>query len=152
MDLAALYDPGKHPLPGHDTVAGLLPDHTVVVAFLADLGHFQHRVSDGKPAGDGQAAEIEALHHQIFAERAVLHPDFLAELFDLFCTEQADLPVPVPTVGVVFHTPFHRQPRRGYRRFDRAPLRTRADGQKLSHRYPPIRYIPRVAGIPVSPK
>ena len=84
MDLAAGEYPSKHALVGHDALAGLLLDDAVVVALLADLGHFQHHIPNGKPAGHRQIAEVEALDDQIFAEGTVVHPDLLTERLDFF--------------------------------------------------------------------
>ena len=135
VDLAALQHPGKHALPGHDALAGLLLDDAVVVALFADLGHFQHHVPDGEAAGHGQIAEIVALHHQILAKGTVVHPDLLAEVLDLFSTQQADLTVPVPAVGIGLNTPFRGQACAFHFGLDRAPLRAGADRQKFSHRF-----------------
>ena len=152
MDLAAVQHPRKYALAGHDAFAGLLFDDAVVVALFADLGHLEHDVADGKPAGDGQGAEIKPFDDQIFAECAVIDPNFLPELRDLFGAEQADLTMPVPAVRVADDAPFRGQNGVVHRRFGSPALGAGADGQKFSHSYPPIRYIPRVAGREVRSK
>ena len=134
MDLAALQHPGEHALPGHDALAGLLLDDAVVVALLADLGHFQHDAADGKPAGDGQIAEVEALDDQIFAKGAVVHPDLLAERLDLLGAQKAHLTVPAAAVGVADDAPLRGQNSAGHLSLDGAALGAGADCQKFSHR------------------
>ena len=56
VDGAAFYHPCEHALPRHDAVAGLLADGAVAVALLADLGHFQHGIPNGKKLGTGRVA------------------------------------------------------------------------------------------------
>ena len=132
-NLAALQHPGKYALSGHDALAGLLLDDAVVVALLADLGHLQHHVADGEAAGDGQAAEVEALDDEVFAEGAVVHPDLLAERLDLLGAEQAHLPVPVSAVGVAHDAPFRGQDSAWHLGLDGAALGAGADRQNFSH-------------------
>ena len=146
MHHALLQHPGKHALPGHDAVAGLLADDAVVVALLADLGQLQHCPAHGQAAAHGQGAEIEALHHKVFAKGSVFHPDLLAEVFDLLGAQQADLSVPVSAVGVALHPPAHGELCLGLGGLDGAPGGAGADGQNFAHSYPPMRYIPCVRG------
>ena len=127
MDLAALQHPGKHALPGHDAFACLLFDDAVVVTLLADLCHLQHRIPDGEPAGHRQGAEIKALDDQILAESTIVHPDLLAEGFDLFGAQQADLPVPSAAVGIPHDAPFRGEHGAGHFSLDGAALRACAD-------------------------
>ena len=133
MESAAVEHTGEHALVGHDALAGLLFDDAVVVAFLADLGHLQHDLTDLKAAGDGQIAEIEPLHNEVFAKGTVIDPDLLAEVLDLFGAEQADLTVPVSAVGVGLNAPFRGQGGFGHLGLDGAALRAGANGQDLSH-------------------
>ncbi len=153
MNLAALQHPGKYALPGHDALAGLLLDDAVVVALLADLGHLQHHVADGEAAGDGQIAEVEALNDEVFAKGTVVHPDLLAERLDfsalsrLTCRCQfppwASLTMPHSGVRTALGTSVLTVPRLGLVQIARIfPIVI----------YPPIRYIPRVAGMELSPK
>ena len=135
MDLAAGEHPGEHALVGHDALAGLLLDDAIIVALFADLGHFQHHIPDGKPAGHRQIAKIEALDDQIFAEGTVVHPDLLAESLDFFGAEHTDLTVPVAAVGVLHDAPLRGQDGAGHLGFYGAPLGAGADCQKLTHSY-----------------
>ena len=105
MDGAAFYHPCEHALPRHDAVAGLPADGAVAVALLADLGHFQHGIPNGKKAGHRQGGKIEPFHHQIFAKGTVVHPELLTESFNFFRAQQADLPVPAAAVGIATITP-----------------------------------------------
>ena len=133
MDGAAVEHTGEHALVGHDALAGLLLDDAVVVALLADLGHFQNDIPHLKPAGDGQVAEIEPFHDQIFAECAVIDPDLLAEVLDLFGAQQTDLTVPIAAMGVGLDAPFRGQGGFGHLGLDGAALGAGANGQNLSH-------------------
>ena len=108
------------------------PD-AVVVALLADLSHLQHHVADGEAAGDGQAAEVEALNDKVFAKGTIVHPDLLAECLDLFGAEQAHLPVPVSAVGVAHDAPFRGQDSTWHLGLDGAALGAGANRQNFSH-------------------
>ena len=133
-DLAAGNYPGKHALPRHDAFAGLLLDDTIVVAFLADLGHLQYHVSDGKPAGDRKGAEVKPFDDQIFAKGTVVHPDFFAEGFDLFSAQHTDLAVPIAAVGVAHDAPFRGEHGAGHLGLDGAAPGACADGQNFTHK------------------
>ena len=87
---------------------------------LADLGHFQHGIPNGKKAGHRQGGKIEPFHHQIFAKGTVVHPELLTESFNFFRAQQADLPVPAAAVGIAHNTPLRGENSGRHRRFQGA--------------------------------
>ena len=72
-DDAAFEDAGKYAFPGHDAIADGFIDGTMVVTFLADLGHFQQDVATAQQRPYRQGREIEAVDDEIFAESAEFH-------------------------------------------------------------------------------
>ena len=135
VDGAAFYHPCEHALPRHDAVAGLPADGAVAVALLADLGHFQHGIPNGKKAGHRQGGKIEPFHHQIFAKGTVVHPELLTENFNFFRAQQADLPVPAAAVGIAHNTPLRGENSGRHRRFQGAAPGACADSQNFTHKF-----------------
>src|SRR5210317_53669 len=99
---AAIYNSGKDTFPGHDTITGLMIDGTTIVAFLADLSHFQQDgVTDTQARSDRQSIEVHPLGCQILGKITGAHIEACrSHLIDTLDRQQTDLTMPIATVGV----------------------------------------------------
>ncbi|MEF2656074.1 MAG: hypothetical protein U0M72_06575 [Eggerthellaceae bacterium] len=94
----------------HYTVAHLVVDGAMRVAFFADLREFEQYVAGTQARAYGERFQIEPFYDQIFAERPVFNVDSCGfEAFNAFVGKEADLPMPVSGVRIAFDSPIGAQ-------------------------------------------
>jgi len=102
---SAAKHPGEDPFFGHDAVSGLMVYGTAAVAFLANLGDFNQRLTNGNPAADRQGDQIDTLSGDVLGKRPGIDiQSQSAHFVDTLFSEQADLPVPVSGMGIAYDT------------------------------------------------
>ena len=104
------------------------------MALLAYLRHFQQHIVAAQERPDRERAKVEALHDEVFTERAGddVCPALIERLY-LVRAQQAYLPVPFTGVCVAVNAPFGREMRGADVLFLYSLAIARADRYYLSH-------------------
>lgn len=91
---------------GHDTFAQGVVNGAVVVTDLADLSQFEQSVANNQLIAWNHTCEVYSLDDEVFAEGAgEKRGQTFTGFVDIFLTEDADLPVARPGMGVTFEAP-----------------------------------------------